>query len=51
MLAVCKHELRMYFQTLTAYVFGAFLLLAPVAAAVPPSPENPTAADFSYRKG
>ena len=26
MLAVCKHELRMYFQTLTAYVFGAFLL-------------------------
>ena len=27
MLAVCKHELRMYFQTLTAYVFGAFLLV------------------------
>lgn len=28
-----------------AAVFGAFLLLAPVAAAVPPSPENPTAAE------
>lgn len=27
MLAVYKHELRMYFQTLTAYVFGAFLLV------------------------
>lgn len=27
MIAVCKHELRMYFRSLTAYVFGAFLLL------------------------
>ena len=27
MAAVFKHELRMYFQTLTAYVFGAFLLV------------------------
>ncbi len=27
MLAVLKHELRNYFNTLTAYVFGAFLLL------------------------
>ena len=26
MLAVCKHELRMQFHSLTAYVFGAFLL-------------------------
>lgn len=28
MIAVCKHELRGYFHTLTAYVFGAGLLLA-----------------------
>ncbi len=27
MLAVLKHELRMYFQSLTAYIFGAFLLV------------------------
>ena len=27
MTAVFKHELRMYFQSLTAYVFGAFLLV------------------------
>ncbi len=27
MLAVLKHELRRYFQSLTAYVFGAFLLV------------------------
>lgn len=27
MVAVFKHELRMYFQSLTAYVFGAFLLV------------------------
>lgn len=27
MIAVWKHELRMYFQSLTAYVFGAFLLV------------------------
>ena len=27
MIAVLKHELRLYFQSLTAYVFGAFLLL------------------------
>ena len=26
MTAVCKHELRSYFHSLTAYVFGAFLL-------------------------
>ncbi|MGN1367630.1 MAG: ABC transporter permease [Aristaeellaceae bacterium] len=26
MIAVCKHELRLYFHSLTAYVFGAFLL-------------------------
>ena len=26
MIAVLKHELRMYFRSLTAYVFGAFLL-------------------------
>lgn len=26
MIAVLKHELRLYFQSLTAYVFGAFLL-------------------------
>ena len=26
MIAVCKHELRGYFHSLTAYVFGAFLL-------------------------
>ena len=26
MTAVFKHELRMYFRSLTAYVFGAFLL-------------------------
>ena len=26
MIAVLKHELRMYFHSLTAYVFGAFLL-------------------------
>ena len=26
MTAVLKHELRNYFHTLTAYVFGAFLL-------------------------
>ena len=26
MRAVCKHELRNYFHSLTAYVFGAFLL-------------------------
>lgn len=26
MIAVLKHELRIYFQSLTAYVFGAFLL-------------------------
>lgn len=28
MIAVLKHELRLYFQSLTAYVFGAFLLVA-----------------------
>ena len=28
MKAVFKHELRLYFQSLTAYVFGAFLLVA-----------------------
>ena len=28
MIAVCKHELRGYFRSLTAYVFGAFLLAA-----------------------
>lgn len=28
MIAICKHELRLYFQSLTAYVFGAFLLAA-----------------------
>ena len=28
MIAVCKHELRGYFHSLTAYVFGAFLLAA-----------------------
>lgn len=28
MTAVLKHELRLYFQSLTAYVFGAFLLVA-----------------------
>lgn len=27
MLAILKHELRMHFQSLTAYVFGAFLLV------------------------
>ena len=27
MIAVLKHELRTYFRSLTAYVFGAFLLL------------------------
>ena len=27
MTAVFKHELRLYFQSLTAYVFGAFLLM------------------------
>lgn len=27
MIAIFKHELRLYFQSLTAYVFGAFLLL------------------------
>jgi len=27
MIAILKHELRLYFQSLTAYVFGAFLLL------------------------
>lgn len=27
MIAVFKHELRLYFQSLTAYVFGAFLLV------------------------
>lgn len=27
MIAVLKHELRLYFQSLTAYVFGAFLLV------------------------
>ena len=27
MTAVFKHELRTYFQSLTAYVFGAFLLV------------------------
>lgn len=27
MIAVFKHELRIYFQSLTAYVFGAFLLV------------------------
>ena len=27
MIAVLKHELRNYFQSLTAYVFGAFLLV------------------------
>ncbi len=26
MIAVLKHELRLYFHSLTAYVFGAFLL-------------------------
>ena len=26
MTAVLKHELRLYFHSLTAYVFGAFLL-------------------------
>ena len=28
MIAVFKHELRGYFRSLTAYVFGAFLLAA-----------------------
>ena len=28
MTAVLKHELRLYFHSLTAYVFGAGLLLA-----------------------
>lgn len=28
MVAILKHELRTYFQSLTAYVFGAFLLVA-----------------------
>ncbi len=28
MIAVLKHELRLYFHSLTAYIFGAFLLLA-----------------------
>ncbi|MCD7835960.1 MAG: ABC transporter permease, partial [Lachnospiraceae bacterium] len=28
MIVVFKHELKMYFQSLTAYVFGAFLLIA-----------------------
>lgn len=27
MIAILKHELRIYFQSLTAYVFGAFLLV------------------------
>ena len=27
MIAIWKHELRGYFHSLTAYVFGAFLLL------------------------
>ena len=27
MIAVWKHELRLYFHSLTAYVFGAFLLV------------------------
>ena len=27
MIAVCKHELKLYFHSLTAYVFGAFLLV------------------------
>ena len=27
MIAIFKHELRLYFHSLTAYVFGAFLLL------------------------
>lgn len=27
MISILKHELRLYFQSLTAYVFGAFLLL------------------------
>ena len=26
MIAIFKHELRSYFHSLTAYVFGAFLL-------------------------
>lgn len=32
MTAVFKHELRMYFRSLTAYVFGAFLLALPELA-------------------
>ena len=28
MIAVLKHELKSYFHSLTAYVFGAFLLLS-----------------------
>ena len=27
MKAIFKHELRLYFESMTAYVFGAFLLL------------------------
>ena len=27
MIAILKHELRIYFHSLTAYVFGAFLLV------------------------
>ena len=27
MIAILKHELRTYFHSLTAYVFGAFLLM------------------------
>ena len=27
MIAILKHELRLYFHSLTAYVFGAFLLV------------------------
>ena len=27
MKAIMKHELKLYFHTLTAYVFGAFLLV------------------------
>ncbi len=27
MIAIFKHELKLYFHSLTAYVFGAFLLV------------------------
>ncbi len=38
MIAVLKHELKNYFHSLTAYVFGAFLLA--FTGKVPPTPDE-----------